>query len=182
MLVYLDNASSKKANPNENYARELDGAAHARRQRRLHADATSSKSPRRSPAGRCRTGSSSSTPPTTTPPPRSCSASSCRPGAASRTASRCSTSSRAHPSTARFICTKLSRLFVSDKPPSTARRPVRQQLPRLAAVKWAPSVADHPALTGVRRCRELPRQGEDAARVRGRCRAQLRRQHRTGTI
>ena len=40
-----------------------------------------------------------------------------RPAAASRTASACSTSWRAHPSTARHIAFKLAQRFVSDTPP-----------------------------------------------------------------
>ena len=46
--------------------------------------------------------------------------------AASATASECSISSRAHPSTARFIATKLARRFVSDTPPAGARRSRRR--------------------------------------------------------
>ena len=53
----------------------------------------------------------------TTTARRSCSGTAIKAGGGKRTASRCSTSSRAHPSTARFIATKLARRFVADEPP-----------------------------------------------------------------
>ena len=118
MLVFLDNASSKKANPNENYARELEelhtlGVDGGYTQRDVEQVAkaftgwqvqngqfffnatdhdTTAKVVlgQQLPAGR-----------------------------GIEDGEQVLDILAAHPSTARFICTKLSRLFVSDKPPST---------------------------------------------------------------
>ena len=109
---------------------------------------------------------------------RSCSATSSRRAAASATASRCSTSSRAHPSTARFIATKLARRFVSDTPPPA--------LVDRAAARFRETDGD---LREVMRtiltspeflvARRVPREGQDAVRVR-RQRAARDRRRRAG--
>ena len=96
------------------------GAAHARRRRRLHPERRAGSRPllHRLELQPVRRASSTSRRTGTTKARRSCSASDRRQAAASATASRCSTCSPEHPSTARFISRKLCQRFVADDPPA----------------------------------------------------------------
>ena len=113
---------NRRARPQRELRARADGAAHARRRRRLHAEGRAGSrarvhrlDDRQSAPGRRRSGSSRAC---TTTARRSCSATRSRPAAARRTASGCSTCWRTHPSTAQFIATKLARRFVADNPPT----------------------------------------------------------------
>ena len=67
--------------------------------------------------GRARAAASSSAAACTTRAQKTVLGHTLRRAAARPTASRCSTCSRAHPATARFIAIKLARRFVADEPP-----------------------------------------------------------------
>ena len=98
-----------------------DGAAHARRGRRLHAEGRHRGRARVHRAGpsttRGRAAASASTRACTTTARRWCSATASRPAAASRDGEQVLDILAKHPATARFIATKLARRFVSDTPP-----------------------------------------------------------------
>ena len=111
--------------PAARHQRELrpraDGAAHARRRRRLHAEgrhevarAFTGWTIREPAAGRRLPCSSRAC---TTTARRSCWAHRSRPAAARRRRAGARHPRAAHPSTARFIATKLARRFVADDPP-----------------------------------------------------------------
>ena len=119
---------------NENYARELHGAAHTRRRRRLHAEGRAGSGALLSPAGRSIT-------------PQIAGAFLFRPqlhdagekivlghvfaaDAASRTAKQVLDILSRHPSTAHFIARKLARHFVSDIRAAGARERCAQTFSR----------------------------------------------------
>ena len=79
-----------------------------------------------------------------------------------------------HPSTARFIATKLARRFVADEPPPGARRSGRGALPRDRR-RHPRGRADDRDLARVLRPVGDAGEGEDAARVRRERRARHRR-------
>ena len=110
---------------------------------------------------------------------RSCSATRSRRAAASRDGEQVLDILATHPSTARFIATKLARRFVSDDAAAGARRSRRRAVPRDRR-RSARGDADDPHVAGVPRARGVPREGEDAVRVR-RQRAARDRRRRAAT-
>ena len=78
------------------------------------------------------------------------------------------------PATARFIATKLARRFVSDTPPPAL---VDRAAARFRATRrrLARGDADDSDVAGIPRARGVPRQGQDAVRVRRQRRAGTRR-------
>ena len=82
-----------------------------------------------------------------------------------------------HPSTARFIATKLARRFVADEPPKALVDRAAAPLPRNRR-QHPRGRADDRHVAGVLRRRGLSRQGQDAVRVRRQRRARDRHRHR----
>ena len=170
----------RRRRPQRELRARAAGAAHARRRRRLHAAGRhrgrarvhrlDDRDPRRGGGG---SGSSRGC---TTPARRSCSASDSRPAAASKDGEQVLDILARHPSTARFIATKLARRFVADEPPPAlvdrggAVFGDRRRHPRGGARRSSPRRSSSRA--------EPPRQGEDAVRVRGQRAARHRRRRR----
>ena len=165
--------------PQRELRARADGAAHARRRRRLHPEGRAGGGARvhrlddRQPAGRAAASASSRG--MHDDGEKVVLGHGSRPAAARRTASRCSTSWRAHPSTARFIATKLARRFVADEPPPALVDARPRHVPRDRR-RHPRGRADDRDVAGVLRGRAVSRQGEDAVRVR-----RQRRARRPGT-
>ena len=183
----LHGAGGTDPRPQGGAQRELraraDGAAHAGRRRRLHAEGRAAKSRARSPAGRSTSRASGGTfllPPGDARPRREDRArpARSRPAADARTASRCSRSARAAPvDGAVHRDASWRRRFVSDDAAEGAGRRGRRDLHehRRRHPRRCARDRDSPEFFATR---PRARQGEDAARVRGERGARAGCQHR----
>ena len=168
-----DRTTAAAARPQRELRARAARAPHARRRRRLHAAGrrrSRARVHRLDDRPAAATAASGSRRPCTIAARRRCSATPSRPAAASRTASACSTSSRAHPSTARHIAFKLAQRFVSDTPPPALVDRAAATFPRRPSGNLREVVRDHRHLARVLRARGVSREGEDAVRVRRRAR------------
>ena len=161
--------AERAARPERELRPRADGAAHARRRRRLHAEGRAGSGARASPAGRLRSprqgGGFRFEPRMHDDGEKTCSATRSRPAAAATTASRCSTSSpripRRRVSSRRSWCAASS---PTSRPPALVDRAAA----RIPRDRWRhPRGRAHDRhVARVLRRRAVSRQGEDAVRVR----------------